>query len=252
MKPLGQKIKFFRKRAKISQFELEGKIGASAGSLSRIESGEVNPTKETLEKIKKALNLTYIETLFLDGDYIELLDKEEAQKAANSVAGFLDNPKVFAYIIDERFRLWGVSDGFKKALNLQNEPIIGDGSRNVLEMFFSEKSIIAKNFNPESKYKAALYQLARAMQILSLFEIDEYIFSIYSKLSISPLFKKIWKEVNQKNYDTYLMEARTIVFNFRNKNFVMEYQREPLQSNPRLTIVVYKPTSLLLKFLSKF
>lgn len=165
---------------------------------------------------------------------------------------FLNNPKVFAYIIDERFRLWGLSDGFKKALKLPFEPIIGNGSRNVLEMFFSESSIIAKNFDSESKYNAALYQLARVRQILLLFEIDDYLFDWYRKVSKSQFFQEVWKEVNKKNFDTYLLEAKTVTFNFGNRKFTMEYQREPLQSNPRLTIVVYKPTSLLLQFLTKF
>ncbi len=58
---LGQKIKNFRKRAGKSQFDLELDIEASPGSISRIESGEVNPTKETLMKIVECLNLNELE-----------------------------------------------------------------------------------------------------------------------------------------------------------------------------------------------
>jgi transcriptional regulator with XRE-family HTH domain len=54
---LGEKIRSFRKRAGLSQFELENKIGASAGTLSRIESNEVNPTKETLIRLADSLEL---------------------------------------------------------------------------------------------------------------------------------------------------------------------------------------------------
>ncbi len=64
---VGQKIKNFRKRASKSQFELELDIDASPGSISRIESGEVNPTKETLMKITEALALTGIESSSLFG-----------------------------------------------------------------------------------------------------------------------------------------------------------------------------------------
>lgn len=41
----------------MSQLDLEIAIGAGQGSISRIENGQVNPTKETLNKISKILNL---------------------------------------------------------------------------------------------------------------------------------------------------------------------------------------------------
>lgn len=52
---LGQKIRGFRLRSGLSQSQLELAINASSGSISRIENGQVNPTKETLLKISKAL-----------------------------------------------------------------------------------------------------------------------------------------------------------------------------------------------------
>ncbi|MEO6729409.1 MAG: helix-turn-helix domain-containing protein [Candidatus Dojkabacteria bacterium] len=64
---LGQKIRNFRKRANKSQMELELEIDASPGSLSRIENGEVNPTKETLMKLIDVLNLNSIEASIIFG-----------------------------------------------------------------------------------------------------------------------------------------------------------------------------------------
>jgi len=56
-KTLGKKLKNFRLRTGISQLELENQVGLALGSLSRIESGQINPTKETLVKLINALNL---------------------------------------------------------------------------------------------------------------------------------------------------------------------------------------------------
>lgn len=67
----GQRIKQFRKRAKVTQLELELRINASFGSISRIENGITNPTKETLLEIAKALNLNPLETAMLFGILIE-------------------------------------------------------------------------------------------------------------------------------------------------------------------------------------
>ncbi len=62
---IGEKIRNFRKRAGKSQFELELEIEASPGSMSRIESGQVNPTKETLRKIIDALELKSYDAMSL-------------------------------------------------------------------------------------------------------------------------------------------------------------------------------------------
>ena len=54
---LGQKIRKYRLSRNVSQMDLELNIGAAPGSISRIESGKINPTKETLLKIVKALDI---------------------------------------------------------------------------------------------------------------------------------------------------------------------------------------------------
>ncbi|CAG1021548.1 hypothetical protein DOJK_01069 [Patescibacteria group bacterium] len=63
----GKRIKYFRKRANVTQLELELRINASFGSISRMETGLTNPTKETLFAIANALNLTGLETAILFG-----------------------------------------------------------------------------------------------------------------------------------------------------------------------------------------
>ena len=69
---IGQKIKQFRKRVGLSQFELELEIGDSSGSISRIENGKTNPTKETIIDIAYALKLSTFENASLFG--IDLSD----------------------------------------------------------------------------------------------------------------------------------------------------------------------------------
>jgi len=64
---LGQKIRRFRKRAGLSQLALELAIEASPGSLSRIENGKVNPTKETIIEIARVLELETREIASLFG-----------------------------------------------------------------------------------------------------------------------------------------------------------------------------------------
>lgn len=58
----------------MSQLALEVAINLSPGTISRIENGIINPNKETILKIAKALNLNGVETASLFGIQIEISD----------------------------------------------------------------------------------------------------------------------------------------------------------------------------------
>lgn len=62
---ISEKVRFFRRRAGYSQLNLEAEADLSEGSISRIENENRNPTKETLAKIAKVLELDAKETAFL-------------------------------------------------------------------------------------------------------------------------------------------------------------------------------------------
>lgn len=62
---VGEKIKFFRQRMCRSQLEVELDTGLGNGTMSRIERGITNPTKETIIKIASSLSLNPKETGYL-------------------------------------------------------------------------------------------------------------------------------------------------------------------------------------------
>ena len=64
MYKIGLKIKKYRLQRGISQMDLEVNSNIPIGSVSRIENSKINPTKETLYKISKCLNLSPAE--FID------------------------------------------------------------------------------------------------------------------------------------------------------------------------------------------
>lgn len=101
---IGSKIREYRKKAGLSQFDLENEIDASAGSLSRIENNEVNPTKETLSKISKVLNLKSSEVADLIG--IEILTTEELVLAIQALSSSLDLNTTLQTAVDIMFELF--------------------------------------------------------------------------------------------------------------------------------------------------
>jgi|GEM_PF-2829383 len=64
-KNVGELIRSYRIEKGLSQTELEAGIGAAFGSLTKIESGKINPSKETLHKIIDCLHLPPISALGL-------------------------------------------------------------------------------------------------------------------------------------------------------------------------------------------
>ncbi len=109
---IGKKIKKYRLRANMSQMELELAIESSFGSISRIEAGKVNPTKETLQKIIKTLDIRpfeasqllgldqepYLHVLYASKEFMSslILDKV-LQNAVNIISKEL---KLLGVIID--------------------------------------------------------------------------------------------------------------------------------------------------------
>src|SRR5260221_7834309 len=108
---IGLKIRNFRLRAGLSQLELEGKIEAAPGSLSRIESGQVNTSKETLVKIVEALDLvTYDAATLFNLDTTEELNR--IVKLTKKLNSSLELNKVLENISNEvakELKLHGVS-----------------------------------------------------------------------------------------------------------------------------------------------
>ncbi len=86
MSNTGELIKKLRKARKISQFDLELAIDAGFGSLSKIERGLVQPSKQTLARIIRTLQLPPHEVIALYGidlscyrDVISSINKIYAQ-----------------------------------------------------------------------------------------------------------------------------------------------------------------------------
>jgi len=59
MRDIGKRIKYFRQKLGLSQFELSQRSNVSQASIARIEANQQkNPKKETLEKLADALGIS--------------------------------------------------------------------------------------------------------------------------------------------------------------------------------------------------
>jgi transcriptional regulator with XRE-family HTH domain len=58
---VGQQIQKLRESKGLSQQDLAAKCNFEKSNMSRLESGRVNPTLSTLEKVAKALDVSLVE-----------------------------------------------------------------------------------------------------------------------------------------------------------------------------------------------
>lgn len=101
---VGQKIKIFRKREGLSQLALEIEIGAASGHLSRIETGQINPTKEVIVDIAYALKLKTSEIASLFG--IEIIDNNSIFEETTNILSTHDLAEVLDRTVNDLiFRL---------------------------------------------------------------------------------------------------------------------------------------------------
>lgn len=242
MNKLGDKIRYFRKRAKMSQLDLEVAIGTSPGAISRIENGEVNPTKDTIDKVSESLSLNTLERLFLDGDYSREVTIEEVSRVVKENDSLLKSNSVFAYICDERFKVWAFSEGFRNLLGFSKDFVQSSlCGNNLLELIFDDSFKIKQFFNEKKFRDIAIFQVNRFKKQLPFWECDEYLRSLLNRLMEMPLFKEIWQLPEDQSLDLYSNYSRVINFVVNGLEVDMEYSREPIRSCPRMNVVFYRP-----------
>ncbi|MGM0168919.1 hypothetical protein IGI39_004674 [Enterococcus sp. AZ135] len=93
---MGKKLKQLRKEEMLTLEQLSEKAGISAGYISKIERGTVNPSAKNIQKICFVLGITANELM---------IDKEESEKLTNE-----NKNKSYILKKEERLPIYGMTD----------------------------------------------------------------------------------------------------------------------------------------------
>lgn len=241
-KTLGEKIRFFRNRANMSQLDLELEIDASTGSLSRIEGGVTEPTRKTLNKIFEKLNLNSTEINYLLGITSESPTKTESINAIKEIEPHLNRQDVFAYLLDDHWTVHAVSIGLINLLKLKDNDIKELIGKNIIEIAYSENKKIRNAISSRLFKETIKYQLYRMHAEFSYLCDEDWFKSLIQRLSSNTEFSEMWKEIEDKGVTTtsYVsIKARTVHFNLNGENKAVTYSRERLRKYPRFYLVEY-------------
>lgn len=239
---IGEKIRLFRTGRKMTQLDLELELDASPGTISRIESGKVNPTKETIDKLTKCLNLTYSEKIFLfDLDSPDKFTSNDIDKAIEEVKDIL-NSNTIAYLLDDYFRFYSMSNILAKIMGLKPEDILKYRGRSVLELIAEEDSPGHKVLDKNYIVELLTNQLALIMQEKPFFIHTQYFKNIYNNLSKNKFFIEAWRNINDntKKIYSFTPDFRYVYFNFKGLKVKLKFVREKLSIDSRFILTYYE------------
>jgi transcriptional regulator with XRE-family HTH domain len=237
--------------------DLESDIGASAGSISRIESGKINPTKETILKISRVLDLNSRQIDYLIGVTSEPATEKEIKDAIEEVGGYLEKRGVFAYLLDDRWRIVKVSDSFAKVfakhLEKDIEGVLKEVTSATLIRVLLDKKMLITNFVREEGFEELVkFQLKRYKKECGFMFDDAFHQESMKYILNDPIASKIWKEIANEKDIVSIGGSYQMYFRFGGKRIPFNYFREYLEFNPRFRVVEQIPKNPFLKFLLRF
>lgn len=237
-KTVGQKLKFFRNRSSISQFDVELGVGLATGNLSRIESGMINPTKETISRIAKFFNLSQTELAYLlDINHTDPTN-EEIDEARRSIASHFRKKSTFGYLLDNKSRIIDISDGFKligKIIRLDPNKLVG---AQIAEIVFDSNYGLRKYIKDFDQTAISVVAVLRQEKEYLLDE--PWWNELIKRLMKLPDFKRLWDELSGKEFEVFELSSRTVEFNLGFKTLKFVYSWTNLPKDQRFIIVEYK------------
>ena len=248
----GQKIKNFRKRAQMSQFDLELEINASPGSISRIENSNTEPTKETLYKISDVLELNKYERDYLYGSLATAATDEEVKVAQGLIEEYFSRKGVLAYMLDDRYRLISVSKDFAKFFGFNDETIQQVIMQPLIKVMLLPEFNILQSFSPDEFEDTLRHNFSKYYYESSFMQGEQPTIETMDAIAGNPTATKVWEEIladPPKYVNT--MESRTVVFKIGFTKVKMVYSVEFMANSQRYLIIEYTPENAVLKFLQK-
>jgi len=250
---LGRKLYAFREDRKLSQTKLEVEVGLSFGTISRIENGVINPTKETIYKISSFLGLDCSEFNYLIGFNTIYPSTTDVNHVINKSQRNLTETGFPSYIIDSKFRIWQWNKMILDLFNIsetQANKLLGQSHTRFV--FSPEFGIIDKV--PKDKLDEVIRQYVwRYRKVINKCRFESTIIEEINHLKSNNLFYKAWQEFER--YDKDISFGDDFYYNYEGKMLSILVNMNELQFDNRFILVRYYPkdhkTSLVFEKLRK-
>ncbi|BCX13569.1 MAG: hypothetical protein KatS3mg085_101 [Candidatus Dojkabacteria bacterium] len=241
----GRRLRYFRKRAGLSQFDVELEIGAASGSISRIENGVTNANKETLNAIADVLEMSLLEREYTYGKRMDPPSEEDVTKAVESVRELFNKPWVFGYMIDDRYRVWKASNLFIKLSGVSKKEYENVYGRSLLDIALDPEW--GGKFVDKNTYEETIKHLLDLYYSECGYMVDDPIYlDTIEKIKKVKFAWNYWnKIIKSKPLDFNHHDNRTVKFNFHGIKVPIKFSTIPFYKDERFMVIEYILTSKL-------
>ena len=237
---VGSLIRQFRKSRNISQQSLEVAIDASFGHISRIESGKVNPSKETLLKIADFLKLSEFEISCLLGVEFERVSLEEVKTAIDVTKPYLTNSPYPTFLLDDYFYVYTWNSNLIDLFNIDQQDVGIFKGKNMFEIMYHPE--FRAMFQPKRWESLVVEDLIYFMKSVGyhIYPQNQVVTEVLSTLRHQyPDFDKYWNLALQK-YTEEVTPGENLIYFKQGKKEICFYMSVLNVINcPRFRIVEY-------------
>lgn len=232
----------FRQDRKISQSKLELEAGLSFGTISRIENGIINPTKETLLRISSCLKLNDSEFSYLIKIKNTYPSEEEINSARTEIRKRLAKSEFPAYLMDCGFRIWQWNDQVLRLFNITEEQAQNHLGQTYIQILFSSDFNIIENIPKNKLFKVIRQQVWGYRKLVSKHRHESLTMEKIQELKKDGFFRSVWEEFEL--YDREMAFGDDFYYSYKGKSLSMLITTNELQSDNRFILVRYYPKDL--------
>jgi transcriptional regulator with XRE-family HTH domain len=242
---LGRKIYVLREERKLSQSKLEVEAGLSFGTISRIENGVINPTKETIIKIAQNLNLNESEFGYLLNIRHQYYPNEGEIKECVSTTGQGIITNYYpAYLIDNSFRVWSWNDKILEILGIEDRLVDKYIGKTCVQILFARDLKIIDRIPKRMLYKVLSRQVWSYRKLITKNRHETFVIDEIAKLkSESRTFKSYWEDAEVDSVDDAFGDEFYITYKGNVCSFLVTMNR--LKFDERFSLVRYFPKDVL-------
>lgn len=238
---LGRKIYILREERKLSQSKLEVEAGLSFGTISRIENGVINPTKETIIKIAQNLKLNESEfgyLLNLRGLYhpndLEIKDCIKTTEM-NITTNYYP-----AYLIDNSFRVWSWNNKILEILGIDDRLVDKYIGKTCVQILFNRDLKIIDRIPKRMLYKVLSRQVWSYRKLITKNRHETFVMSEITKLKTeSGVFRSFWENAEIDPIDEAFGDEFYIKYKGKICSFLVSMNR--MKFDERFSLVRYFP-----------
>jgi transcriptional regulator with XRE-family HTH domain len=236
--PLGRKIYVLREDRALSQTKLEVEAGLSFGTLSRIENGNINPTKETIIKIAQVLDLHDDEFNYLISLQKSSPDEKEIERVVGLVKDDFDRQTVPMYMIDNQFRVWYWNDMILKLFGIDKNIANKHKGLKTWDILFSKDFKVMQGI-PKRYLPIILGQmLVTYKSIVHKYRNHPQYSEDFRKLRKSNYMSELWTQEYKKQFLPFSCD---FWFNYDGITLVIDVELSTLSVDSRFFVIKYYP-----------